>query len=147
MDMNAARPNSGEPDRLYADERGRHFHAWPTWLRIALSAVSTTLLAWPLGGYLWWLHDLKPYDPITKADPECASGPTGDWLPWMADHTWRWSFGLPEALFAGLAAIAIYSLLTHWRGLHLPAETRCRRCHAILRALQSPRCPTCGEPI
>ncbi|HKQ48970.1 MAG TPA: hypothetical protein VJZ71_12940 [Phycisphaerae bacterium] len=143
----ASRPTRTESDRSYADECGRHFRTWPAWLRIALSAALTTLLAWPLGGYLWTLYDLKPYDPITNADPECASGPTGDWLDWMAAHTWRWSIGLPEALCAGLAAIAIYSLLTHWRGPQTPVETQCRRCHAVLRALPSPRCPECGESI
>lgn len=142
-----APPASAKPDRTYADERGHYCRAWPTWLRISLSAALTMMLAWPFGGYLWTLYDLKAFDPITNADPECASGPTGDWLRWMTDHTWQWSFGLPEALCAGLAAMTIYNLLTHWCGPRTPIETQCRRCNAVLRALPSPHCTECGESI
>ena len=54
-------------------------------------------------------------------------------------------FAVPPALFA----IGAFTLLESHRKAARRGddETRCRRCHHILRGLTEPRCPECGERI
>ena len=53
----------------------------------------------------------------------------------------------------GTAIICSFSILLY-AGMEMlsdekpkPNETRCRKCHHILRGITEPRCPECGERI
>ena len=52
------------------------------------------------------------------------------------------TLGIDVALPA-LVAVITYALLS----LRVDPETRCRKCHYILRGITEPRCPECGEAI
>jgi hypothetical protein len=44
--------------------------------------------------------------------------------------------------------LTVYALLTRiWGPTPYDRETRCRKCHYILRGITEPRCPECGERI
>ena len=46
-------------------------------------------------------------------------------------------------------SFAVYGLLTrrYYRDGQADSETRCRKCHYILKGITEPRCPECGERI
>jgi hypothetical protein len=47
-----------------------------------------------------------------------------------------------------MTGIGTYGLLTRAYGPKtVDNETRCRKCHYILRGITKPRCPECGEKI
>jgi len=68
------------------------------------------------------------------------------------------ALGPPISTMLGLAIIGVihsvtslgmYGLLTRLYGPKMltDGETRCRKCHYILKGIREPRCPECGERI
>jgi uncharacterized paraquat-inducible protein A len=65
---------------------------------------------------------------------------------------WKWITNA-SAVFAALPIVLVafvawgvsFRLLS--RGRLADGETRCRKCHYILRGITEPRCPECGERI
>ena len=56
------------------------------------------------------------------------------------------SVQMPMAI--ALTAAACFGWLLLWLSQRYgDSETRCRRCHHILRGITEPRCPECGERI
>ena len=60
-------------------------------------------------------------------------------------HMLYWfSYTIPAAILSP----AVYMALTRRYGPQVfDAETRCRKCHYILKGITEPRCPECGEGI
>ena len=60
-----------------------------------------------------------------------------------------YSLHLYPALFATvLSAAACFGwVLVTWQAARGDGETRCRKCHHILRGISQPICPECGTPI
>ena len=50
---------------------------------------------------------------------------------------------------ASVASLGMYGILTRRYGpkVFTDGETRCRKCHYILKGIRDPRCPECGERI
>ncbi len=79
------------------------------------------------------------------------------WMIAFAYYVFHWLAFLPiflEIAVGGVALliipVAIYGLLTryyHPNRLFLEPETRCRKCHYILRGIREPICSECGERI
>ena len=48
----------------------------------------------------------------------------------------------------GPIAVVVFAFLTRrYRPVWADRETRCRKCHYILKGVTEPRCPECGERI
>lgn len=57
-------------------------------------------------------------------------------------------FDLVVGLLALTVPLVVYCHLTRRYERRIAAsETRCRKCHYILRGITEPRCPECGERI
>lgn len=73
---------------------------------------------------------------------------------WVARHTWL-EIGLADVAQNGpfdLLPLAVFLFVYRWvivrcRADPVDGETRCRKCHHILRGLSQPLCPECGEAI
>ncbi len=61
---------------------------------------------------------------------------------WYQDNELEVACALTFSLAACLGWLLVW---LSWR--REDNETRCRKCHYILRGLTAPRCPECGEPI
>ena len=57
-----------------------------------------------------------------------------------------WYLGLLMFAVGSIISAAEY-LVAIRRRVSTARETRCRRCSHVLRSLQEPRCPECGEAI
>lgn len=70
-----------------------------------------------------------------------------DWADALVGN--QYSDPLLGAILAVMVALFVYGLLCLCPDLKLPydGETRCRKCHHILRGITEPRCPECGERI
>lgn len=134
--------------------------SWPGWLRTLLS-MAVVLLAFKLYAGWHWSRDIGE-------GPGVTFSPTQSYVGWRSAVTlatkhiyeqfprgtssilswWRLSYVLALILPAALLSVAAYALLTHLRG---PARAgphpRCRRCDYLLRGLDRPQCPECGERI
>lgn len=119
----------------------------PIWVRVVLSVIVVVLLFWPFAHYLWTVERIAAGSAATGGNPVYILIPVGGLFEWVTDLTWRFAFGLAEAVFASFAAIVIYTALMWLRGPAYPNESLCRRCGSVLRRLKRPECPTCGEPI
>lgn len=53
--------------------------------------------------------------------------------------------GLVYMPISVVACLVVYMLLGRWGDRF--GESRCRQCNRVLRGLEEPRCPNCGEPI
>ena len=54
---------------------------------------------------------------------------------------------LRVVFFSALALITFAVLTRQYRPTTSVPETRCRKCHYILKGITEPRCPECGEGI
>lgn len=121
--------------------------AWPWWARAGLSVAAVLALHWPFAAYYWTLYGLIPAASTPDGNPVYVCGPVGELTGWVTDLTWRYGFGLGEAVLGAVVAVVVYTVLTHRFGRRYDSETRCRRCRHLLHGLAGPRCPACGEPI
>jgi len=117
------------------------------WLRGVVSILAVILLYWPFASYWPAMCQVAGPSAATGGNPVWVSAPVGVWTHRLADVTWRYAFGLTQAVFSPLVAIAVFTLLTRYAGPARKSQTRCRRCLSILRGLAQPICPACGEPI
>jgi len=120
---------------------------WPTSARIAVSVAAVTILFLPIADYKWSLLPVRPYDPVTGANPIYVSAPVGDVSAPITQYTWRVSTAFSDSVVAALAGIGMFLLLGRVVGATAPRETLCRRCGHILRELREPECPACGEHL
>lgn len=117
------------------------------WLRGVVSILAVILLYWPFASFWPALFQIAGPSAATGGNPVWVSGPVGVLTAPLAEVTWRYAFGLTQAVFSPLVAIAVFTLLTRHAGPRQERQTRCRRCRSILRGLTQPICPACGEPI
>jgi len=117
------------------------------WLRSVVSILAVILLYWPFAGYLWTMYQIAGPSAATGGNPVWVSSPVGVLTAPLTHLTWRYAFGLTQAVFSPLVAIAVFTLLTRFAGPTQERQTRCRRCRSVLRGLTQPICPVCGETI
>ncbi|HPF40841.1 MAG TPA: hypothetical protein P5081_14020 [Phycisphaerae bacterium] len=115
---------------------------------ILLSVVGTLLLCWPFSGYYWTLWNDAPATPQSGGHPTFISGTSSEFSGAALG-----AMGLEDSAvyldaFIGAAiAILLYAAIHRLSGAADVLETRCRKCREILRGLDTPRCPACGEAI
>jgi hypothetical protein len=115
--------------------------------RALIAALAAVLLHWPFANYAWSRWPIVPSGVTPSGDPEFIGAPYGTVARFISQVTWRYAFGVPEAIVAALVAIGVYELLTRRFAAERWGETRCRACRRVLRGLTALECPSCGERL
>jgi hypothetical protein len=116
-------------------------------VRAALALLASVFLLWPLSSFYWCSVQIVAPTPEAP-DPTTISSPISRVsLALLGSLGYDDTSALFQGAAASLAAIGFYCLISRVSEQSLPRETFCRKCRAILRNLETPQCPRCGEPI
>ena len=107
---------------------------WPNRLHSAVLAFSVTLLVAAFADE--WVEE------ITFRITDIAFGELPE-QEWQLEMSSRVGSALEPTGYCGIALL-IYVGLAGWREDN---ATRCRECRSVLRNLDVPQCPKCGEPV